>query len=34
VANAGIRQGIARTDVRTMARMVELDRTLLQQMFV
>ena len=34
MANAGIRQGVARTDVRTMARMVGLDRTLIQQMFV
>lgn len=34
VANVRIRQGIARTDIRTMARMVGLDRTLLQLMFV
>ena len=31
--NGGIRQGIARTDVRTMARMVGLDRTLILQVF-
>ena len=34
MANAEIRQDIARTDVRTVARMVGLDRTLIQQTFL
>ena len=34
MANAGIRQGITRRDVRTVARMLGLDRTLIQQTFL
>ena len=34
VSNAGIREGITTTDVWTVARMVGLDRTLIQQTFL